>query len=121
MNAFADVIKQYTEATKYQIADWTTVSMFRIGESFEELVHSLLTAPIPENLTPEQQQLYREQLAVRARPFQEKALETFRKNVEQAAASQIENQWIEKSRNRIQTLQNELQNEAAATANNHGG
>ncbi|RPI03306.1 MAG: outer membrane protein assembly factor BamD [Calditrichaeota bacterium] len=120
MNAFADVIKQYTESTKYQIADWTTASMFRIGESFEELVRSLLTAPIPENLTLEQQQLYRQKLAERARPFQEKALETFRKNVEQATASQIENQWIEKSRDRIQGLQNELQREAAETAKNQG-
>lgn len=109
MNAFTDVVKGYGEAIKFQIADWTTAALFRIGESFEELSHSLVEAPIPESLSEEQRILYQQKLGERARPYQEKALETYQKNITQAEANQIDNQWVTSSRLRAEALRQELQ------------
>jgi len=103
------VVKAYTESIKYQIADWSTASSHRIGMCFEEFVRAFLEAPVPDNLEKEQRQLYKEKLAEKARPYKEKALETYKKNVEQAEANSIDNSWVAESRARILVLTQELQ------------
>ncbi len=107
--AFTEVVKAYTESIKYQIADWSTASSHRIGMSFEEFVRAFLEAPIPDDLSDEQKQLYREKLAEKARPYKERALDTYEKNIEQAKANGINNSWVEHSRKRALALRQELQ------------
>ncbi|RQW07297.1 hypothetical protein EH222_07585, partial [candidate division KSB1 bacterium] len=107
--SFTEVVKAYTESIKYQIADWSTASSHRIGMCFEEFVRAFLQAPIPDDLDAAQIQLYKDKLAEKARPYKEKALETYIKNVEQAEANGIENRWVTDSRGRIQVLRQELQ------------
>lgn len=107
--AFTEVVKAYTESIKYQIADWSTASSHRIGMSFEEFVRAFMEAPIPDELSDEQKQLYKEKLAEKARPYKERALNTYEKNIEQAEANGINNSWVADSRKRAQTLRQELQ------------
>lgn len=109
VEAFTAVVKAYTEAIKYQIADWSTASSHRIGMCFEEFVRAFIEAPIPDHLDEEQRQLYQNKLAERARPYKERALETYSKNVEQAEAYGIDNSWVASSRLRVQALRQELQ------------
>ncbi len=114
--AFTEVVRAYSDAAKYQIADWTTAALFRIGESFEELVRALLEAPLPENLTEEQQLVYRNMLAERARPYREKALEAYERNLAQAEVNQIDNHWIEESRLRAEELRHALNGAPSASS-----
>ena len=53
-------------------------------------------------------ELYNEKLAQTAKPYKEKALETYKKNVQQAELNQIENNWIAESKKRMQVLVLEL-------------
>ncbi len=111
--AFNKTAKAYAEAIKFQIADWSTAASHRVGMSFEEFVRAFLQSPVPADLDQEQQTLYREKLAERARGYQEKALQTYQKNIEQAEANGIDNSWVAQSRARVRALTDEL---AAKTA-----
>ena len=106
---FNRVVGKYSAAIKFKIADWSTASSYRIGQCFEEFVRAFLQAPLPTQLSTEQQTIYRQQLAERAQGYKTKALETYQKNVEQAEANSIENSWVAKSRQRIKVLTHELQ------------
>jgi cellulose synthase operon protein C len=105
---FNNVAKSYTATIKFQIADWSTAASHRIGMSFEEFVRAFLESPIPDDLDEEQQATYKETLKQRAQTYQDKALETYQKNIEQAEANNIDNSWVADSRKRIQALTEEL-------------
>lgn len=109
INSFTDVVKAYSESIKYQIADWTTASTHRIGMCYEEFVRAFLESPVPDGLDEEKQAVYRQTLSERARPYKEKALETYEKNIQLAQQNSIENSWVVASRERAQVLRDELQ------------
>lgn len=111
---FNNVAKAYAETIKYQIADWSTAASHRIGMSFEEFARAFLQSPIPADLDEAQKLEYKAKLAERAGSYQEKALQTYQKNIEQAEANAIDNSWVAKSRERAQALQNELPDKTAA-------
>ncbi len=102
------VLEAYKDAAKYKVAEWATAASFRIGLAFEEFVRAFLESPRPDNLTPDERHLYDEKLAQTTQPFKLQALETYRANVRRAEESNIENEWIAQSRQRLQALLIEL-------------
>ncbi|MDZ7372094.1 MAG: tetratricopeptide repeat protein [candidate division KSB1 bacterium] len=108
MTAFNSVLQAFSDAARYRSADWTTAAMFRIGETFEEMVHALEQAPLPDGLSPEEQSLYRQKLAEHSLPFIQRALEAHQSNLTQAAVNGIENQWVAMSREHAARLQSVL-------------
>ena len=106
--SFQHVIEAYTGAVQYQVAEWTTASLHRVGMAFEELVRAFEESPPPLHLDEEQQQLYRSRLRQSAFPYKEKALQAFQKNVDQAKANQINNIWVKRSQSRIKELTLEI-------------
>ena len=117
---FNNVAKSYTAAIKFQIADWSTAASHRIGMSFEEFVRAFVDSPVPADLEEEQKTAYKEQLAQRAKSYKEKALETYKKNIEQAEANNINNSWVVDSRARVQVLTDELTEQTASLNNVEG-
>ncbi len=107
-DVFQQVITAYTNTLKFRVADWSTAASLRIGMTFEEFGRALNDSPPPPNLKEAELQLYTEALSQRARPFKEKALETYRKNIQQAELNQIDNQWVAESRERLKALTVEL-------------
>jgi len=105
---FKQVFEEYKNTLEYQVADWSTAASHRIGMAFEEFGRALLESPKPPGLDEEQAKLYEQKLAENAKPYKQKALETFRKNVLQAENNQIENMWVEESRKRMKALTIEL-------------
>jgi TolA-binding protein len=105
---FQEVLKAYTEAAKYKVAEWTVAASFRIGEAFEEFADALMTSPRPPNLRGPDLAKYESFLAKQARPLREKALETYRANLRRAEDNNISNDWVARSRNRIAALENRI-------------
>ena len=105
---FNEVFEAYKETLEFQIADWSTAASYRIGASFEEFVRAFMTSPPPRGLKGEALQQYQDKLVEAAKPYKERALETYAKMVEQARANAIENNWVSRSRERLQALQIEL-------------
>jgi tetratricopeptide (TPR) repeat protein len=104
---FSEVLAAYKDAATYQVADWTTAASFRIGCVFEEFARFFWESPRQE-ISQELMAKYEEQLLQKIRPFKEKALAAYQANVKQAEENGIDNQWIDQSRQRIQTLSAEL-------------
>ncbi len=105
---FQDVFKAYRDALEYQIADWSTAASYRIGMALEEFVRALKESPLPKNLTGEALAAYQAKLNETARPYQERALDTYVKTVDQAHVNQIDNVWVGHCRQRMQALMTEL-------------
>jgi|GEM_PF-6902544 len=105
---FAEVLRAYTEAAKYRVAEWTSASTCRIGEAFEELARSLWESPLPEDLTPEQREVYLSRLSEQVRPLKEKAYEAHRRNLRLAEEAGLVNDWISRSRAHMERLALEL-------------
>jgi len=105
---FQAVLKAYTEAAKFKVAEWTVAASFRIGEAFEEFADALLKSPRPNNLRGAALAKYETYLADQARPLREKALETYRANLRRAEQNDISNDWVTRSRNRIAALENRM-------------
>ncbi|HQG47069.1 MAG TPA: tetratricopeptide repeat protein, partial [bacterium] len=105
---FNEVFEAYKATLEYQIADWSTAASYRIGASFEEFVRAFMDSPPPRGLKGEALQEYQSKLVTAAKPYKERALETYAKMVEQAKANAIENNWVSQSRQRLQALQTEL-------------
>ena len=98
------VLKAYTEAARYKVAEWSTASFHRIGEAFEEFANTLLTAPIPAGLNSVQKAAYLQKLEEKVRPFKEKAYQAYKRNVAASEEAGIDNEWIAKSRERMEAL-----------------
>jgi tetratricopeptide (TPR) repeat protein len=105
---FNEVFEAYKSTLEYQIADWSTAASFRIGSSFEEFVRAFMDSPPPRGLKGDGLQEYQAKLTEAAKPYKERALETYAKMVEQAKANAIENEWVSQSRERLQALRTEL-------------
>ncbi|MBN2355797.1 tetratricopeptide repeat protein [candidate division KSB1 bacterium] len=101
---FNEVFQAYKETLEYQIADWSTAASCRIGMCFEEFVRAFLESPPPAGLAEEEVPIYRARLAETAKPYKERAMETYKKTIDQAEANNIENSWVLESRKRLRAL-----------------
>jgi tetratricopeptide (TPR) repeat protein len=104
---FNEVLGAYKDAATYQIAEWFTAASHRIGSTYEEFGRAFWESPRPA-LAEDLLAKYEEQLSQKIRPFKERALETYRGNLRQAAENGIDNEWVNQSRQRMQALAAEL-------------
>ncbi len=105
---FEQVVLACQNAAKYKVADWTTAALFRIGAAYEEFSRAFLESPRPKGLTPEMLAKYEENLQKKVLPLKKKALETYRQNLKLAEENNLQNNWIQLTRERAEKLTLEL-------------
>jgi len=115
---FREVVKAYTAAAHYKVAEWTTASSFKIGQAFEEFAQAIWDSPRPKNLKEPDLKTYNAKLLQTVLPLKQKALTTYEANIKQADENSIDNYWISESRKRVQALKTELQ---SANVSNRNG
>lgn len=103
-----NVLKEYVSAGKYQVADWTTASLFKTGLTFEDLAESFQNSFVPPELDTEEKEAYLAGINKQAVSAKQKALEVYKANVASAEKSNIQNEWVEQSKQRMETLIIEL-------------
>ncbi|MFQ5650749.1 MAG: tetratricopeptide repeat protein [bacterium] len=118
---FRRVLKAYTHAAKFKVAEWTTASSYKIGQTFEEFADALLAAPQPKNLSANDRDQYNRTLWERVLPFKEKARKAYETNVKNARENGIQNRWIMESEKRLSELSLELGLGAAAPHRDDAG
>jgi TolA-binding protein len=119
-DTFENVIKAYAASAKYKVAEWTTASSFKIGQTFENFANAIMDAPKPRNLTNDELKQYNQKLLASVLPFKEKALATYQSAVKQADDNKIENLWVTESRKRIVTLIAEVEEESRGVEQKSG-
>ncbi len=102
------VVKEYVEAGKYQVADWTTASLLKTGMVFEDLAESFENSPIPVEYTDEEKQAYLETINKQIISFKQKARDVFRANIANAKKNNIQNEWVNQTKKRLEKLLLEL-------------
>ena len=102
------VLKDYVEAGKFQIADWTTASLYKTGLTFEDLAESIKESPIPNEYSAEEKQAYLKAIDKQVVSAKQKALDVYKANVLNANKNKIRNEWIDLSKERLRQLIVEL-------------
>jgi TolA-binding protein len=83
----------YAEVVEFEVAEWVTAALYKIGHSYELFAKALNDAPMPEGLNEEEQQVYRDQLSMFVVPIEERALEAYEGGYRKARELGIYNQW----------------------------
>ncbi|KAA3658793.1 MAG: hypothetical protein DWQ10_10395 [Calditrichaeota bacterium] len=107
--ALQAVVKAYNDAATYQVADWKTAALHKLGEAFEEYAHFWWSSERPEGLDATQMASYEATLkGNKVEPYQLKAVEFYRSNIKLGEENNIKNDWIARSQTRLVTLENVL-------------
>jgi TolA-binding protein len=98
----------YGEVVEFQVAEWVTAALYKVGRSYELFAESMRSAPMPDGLNEEQQQAYRDQLASFVVPIEERALEAYEGGYRKALELRVFNHFTELLREGLTRL-NEVQ------------
>ncbi len=102
------VVQQYLGASKYQVADWTTASLYKMGMAFEHLGDAFKNAPIPSEYTEQEIQTYSEAINKQINSMKLKALDFYKANISNANKNDIQNEWINLSQERLDQINIDL-------------
>ncbi len=84
---------KYIQVLLYGNAEYGIASLTRIGIAYQEFAQSLIEAPIPPGLTPEQEEIYTAELNSQASPLEEKAIEAFEKALVKSNELHLYTDW----------------------------
>ncbi|MDH3433328.1 MAG: hypothetical protein OEM60_05695, partial [Gammaproteobacteria bacterium] len=98
-----DVIKVYTNAADYGVAEVTTAATFRLGEVYEQFSTDLLQSERPVELDEAALEQYELLLEEQMFPFEEKAIDLYKANADRAPDG-VYDEWVRKSFERLASL-----------------
>jgi len=98
-----DVIKVYTTAADYGVAEVTTAATFRLGEVYEQFSTDLMESERPGNLDEAALEQYDLLLEEQMFPFEEKAIDLYKANTARAANG-VYDEWVKRSFDRLAGL-----------------
>jgi len=108
----AELLKQlknkYLDVINFGDAEMGVAALYQIGLIYQKFSKALFNAPVPKELNAEQIQLYQQELANRAAPIEEKAVEAYEKAVKKAYELEVYNEWTEKSYERLSQYKPDL-------------
>lgn len=88
-----DVLKVYSDAAAYGVAEVTTAATFRLGEVYKQMGSDLMSSERPADLDADALEQYDLLLEEQAYPFEEKAIELFQVNTARAADG-VYDEWV---------------------------
>jgi TolA-binding protein len=89
--------KKYQEIVSYKDPDWSIAALVRVGQINQDLADAMLEAPVPAGLTPEQADIYIQELQKQALPLEETALNFYRKSIAVSSNKGLYNEWTIKA------------------------
>ena len=98
-----DVIKVYTDAADYGVAEVTTAATYRLGEVYEQFSSDLLDSERPANLDEAAMEQYELLLEEQMYPFEEKAIDLYKANADRAPDG-VYDEWVKRSFDRLAGL-----------------
>ncbi|MDH4228577.1 MAG: tetratricopeptide repeat protein [Nitrospirota bacterium] len=82
--ALKESVDLFSQARDLRALSVTPAASRNIGEMFEAFAVALLGAPVPDNLTPEQVEIYRRAVEKKAKPYRQRAIQAHQDNLERA-------------------------------------
>lgn len=97
------VVTAYANVAKYRIAETTTQATFKIGEVYRNFSTALMKSERPKNLNAEETEQYDILLEEQAFPFEEKAIEFYKTNLNRTKEA-VYDKWVKLSVRRLGEL-----------------
>ena len=98
-----DVIKVYTNAADYGVAEVTTAATFRLGEVYERFSSDLMASERPAELDEAALEQYELLLEEQMFPFEEKAIDLYKANTDRTLDG-VYDEWVKNSFERLAGL-----------------
>ncbi|MFH1263356.1 MAG: tetratricopeptide repeat protein [Pseudomonadota bacterium] len=88
---------RYLDIINFGDPEMGVAALHHVGVIYQEFSQALFNAPVPKKLTPEEVQMYQQELTNRAAPIEEKAVEAYEKAIKKAFELEVFNEWALKS------------------------
>ena len=85
----------------YKVAEFALASLYYIGDIYRDIIRAIVETPVPNGLTNDQRQLYKEALKEKTLPIEDQAVEAYRNCVKRANELGIYNRWSVKAADRL--------------------
>lgn len=106
---FDKLLHDYGRAADYPSPILVVAATHRMGEVFEEFSRALLQSERPGKLSREEREAYDRLLTEQALPYLEKAEEAYKQNIDWAKKAGVESEWVERSRERFQSIHQQIE------------
>jgi hypothetical protein len=102
----------YLRAIRMGNGYWATAAGAQIGFLYENLYGHMIGAPAPKELTPEEAEIYRQELRKKIRVLLTKAINIYERTLEAAERIGAQNPFVERTRESLQKMKDLLIAEA---------
>lgn len=89
--------KAYIDIFPYKALDWTFAGYFRIGNIYQEYAKTLYSAPVPDSLTEEEEDLYMTELEDAGLRYENTAIERYETTLAKARELKVTNEWTRRA------------------------
>ncbi|MDB4982061.1 MAG: Tetratricopeptide 2 repeat protein [Myxococcales bacterium] len=114
--------KIYLDVVTYQSPEWATAALLRIGQGYEAYAKAMRGAPVPKDLTEEEQQIYRDELEKVVVVIEDKSLDAYKSGYARAIQIGVYTKHTQQIREALSRLaENEYPKEAELRATIRGG
>jgi hypothetical protein len=107
---------QYLRAIREGHPGWAAASGFGVGKMYEELHAEMIALPAPDDLTAEQQDIYRQLVRKKVLILLEKAEKTYAQTTDMVVRTGAQGVWAQKSRESLENIRKRLLDESTAIA-----
>jgi TolA-binding protein len=91
------VQESYAQTVAFKVGNPAVCALYKIGSAYDNMVSTLVNAPMPRGSSPELQDAIRDELATQANPLREKAAEAFVAAVQKSRELDLYNDCARKS------------------------
>ena len=107
----------YLDVVTYQSPEWATAALLRIGQGYEAYAKAMRNAPVPKDLSEEEQQVYRDELEKVVVVIEDKAIDAYKSGYARALQIGVYNKHTQQIREALSRLaENEYPKEAELRA-----
>lgn len=90
--------REYFNTIHFSNVRWTAASGYRIGHMYDELWHSIMSAPVPPSLPPEGHPIYRQELAKLIKPLVRHAIRYWEVTLLLLERTGFQSEWTAQTR-----------------------
>lgn len=96
--------RHYVQGIYARHRGWATASAHQVGSMYDDLYKHIQSIAMPQDLTPLQQEVYREELTKKTVILLKKAMRTWNAGLNFATRTGTDNQWVRKTRARLKRI-----------------
>ncbi len=99
-----DAQNEYTKTIRIAHPHWAAAAAYRIGNLYHTLWDHMITAPIPENLSDQEQEIYTEILKGNIQVLLKKATRQWERTLKMARRLNLSNEWISQTSKELEAV-----------------